>query len=290
MNSMTLYIECMPCLLNQACNLAKKHLNSEDKQHILVTTVLQEMSQIKRESSAPLVARKIHRLIKEYTGNNDPYRDIKNMFNKEMLAMQDNFKNIIKKSENQFLTALKLATAGNIIDFGANSRLEYDEVINIIEQTMNKDFPDKTLNQLENDISNADTLLYLGDNAGEVVLDKLFLQTIKNKYPDIEIFFAVRGQPVINDITKKDAEHVGINKYAHVIENGTDIPGTVLSECSPEFMEIFNRASVIISKGQGNFESLIDERRNVYFVFLCKCHVFEKKLGLKRNDVVLCCQ
>lgn len=284
---MKLYLDCMPCLLSQACNLAQKYLEDEDKQHLIVKRVLEEMSKSGPDSCAPLVAQKIHRIVREITGNSDPYRDIKSFFNHKMLGLENKFRNVIYNAEQPMVAALKLAAAGNIIDFGARSNLDYDEVFKIFNETMEKEFSTEVFNQLKDDISQAGTLLYLGDNAGEIVCDKLFIEVIKHAYPELKIYFATRGGPVINDITEQDAVDVGIGEYATVINNGTDIPGTVLAACSDEFLRIFDQAQVIISKGQGNFESLVDEpRKKIYFIFLCKCHLFEKKLTLKKHDLV----
>lgn len=284
---MKLYLDCLPCLLSQACNLAKKHLEDENKQHLLVKRVLEEMSKCGQDSCAPLVAQKIHRIVRYITGNSDPYRDIKSFFNHEMLGLENKFRHLIYNARQPMAYALKLAAAGNIIDFGARSNLEHDEIFKIIDATMEKEFSTGLYNQLRDDLSRAGTLLYLGDNAGEIVFDKLFIEVIKREYPGLKIYFATRGGPVINDVTVQDAMDVGIDQYATIINNGTDIPGTVLTACSNEFLRLFNHAQVIISKGQGNFESLVDEqRKKIYFIFLCKCHLFEQKLGLNKHDLV----
>lgn len=282
-----LYLDCLPCLVSQACNLAKKHIKDADDQYLLVREVLEEMSKFSRNSCAPLVAQKIHSMVRQVTGNSDPYRKIKDFFNHEMLSLENRFRQRINNAQQPVSHALKYAAAGNIIDFGARSNLEYEEVLKVIDATMGQDFSEELFEQLLGDLSRASTLLYLGDNAGEIVFDKLFLEAIKREYPGLEIFFATRGGPVINDITERDAMDVGIDKYATVINNGADIPGTVLDACSQDFLRIFDRAGVVISKGQGNFESLEGvPRKKIYFIFLCKCHLFQQKLGLKKNDLV----
>jgi len=124
------------------------------------------------------------------------------------------------------------------------------------------------------DLAKGQTLLYLGDNAGEIVLDRFLIREIKRRYPQLKIYFATRGKPVINDVTVRDAKNIGLDKYAVIINNGTDFPGTILSECSEDFIKVFSTADVIISKGQGNFESLADNPRKIYFIFLCKCGYF----------------
>ncbi len=186
-------------------------------------------------------------------------------------------------------SAVKLAAAGNVIDFGARPELESSEVLRLIKETLNKNFSSHVFHRLTSDLEQGQTLLYLGDNAGEIVLDKYLISEIKRKYPQLKVYFATRGMPVINDVTEHDAQSTGMDKYACVINNGTDIPGTILSECSDDFIKVFDTADVIISKGQGNFESLINNPRKIYFIFLCKCCFFEKKLGIGKHDIVFYC-
>lgn len=252
--------------------------------------VLHEISgSIDESTIAPLVAGKIHRIFRDFTKNCDPYREDKDFYNQKMISMEREFEYFISHSEDTLSAAVKLAAAGNVIDFGAIPDLETSRVIKVIQETMNKKLPASFLEQLLKDFEQAKTLLYLGDNAGEIVLDKLLIKEIKKHYPVLEIYFATRGKPVINDITEQDARSAGIDKYADVINNGTDLPGTVLSDCSSEFLRVFEQADVIISKGQGNFESLVEAAKKIYFIFLCKCGYFEKKLGIAKHEIVLYC-
>ena len=285
---MELSIECLPCLVNQAVRLVKTHLDAEEEQRSLVKRIMLEIGSCEDSATAPFVAHKIQRLIKETLQNPDPYKEAKHYFNLEMLKLEDEFYDLIISADDQLTTALKLAAAGNIIDFGPGYEVSRDEVLKVINQTLDKEFDQEAFISLKDDLLSARKLLYLGDNAGEIVFDKMFIRTIKSEFPELEVEFATRGAPVLNDITEEDAYFVGMDSYARIINNGTDIPGTVLEYCSSSFNLAFGSADIIIAKGQGNFESLHGVgRNNLYYIFLCKCNLFMEKLGVLQNDIVL---
>jgi len=281
-------IDCLPCLLNQAVRTAKNHLPNEADQIVLVKNVMAAMLTIDEDASAPYIAHKIQNALREALKNPDPYRADKSYYNLEMLKLEKELRQLLETAEDPFHTGLKLAAAGNIIDFGPGYDLSKEKVLESIKETLVKDYPLEIAHSLQADLRQAKKLLYLGDNAGEIVLDKIFITVIKDKYPDLQIYFATRGKPVLNDITEADAYLVGMDQLARIINNGTDIPGTVLEYCSADFQKIYMDADVIISKGQGNFESLFGSgRANLYYIFLCKCSLFMAKLGAGQNDIML---
>ncbi len=281
-------IDCLPCLLQQAVRLAKNHLPSEKAQIELVKQIMATMASIDEDASSPYIAHKIQIALKESLKNPDPYREDKKYYNLEMLKLENELKQLLESSDNPFDTGLKLAAAGNIIDFGPGYELSRDVVLRTIKETLAKDYQHEVSESLKAALEHADKILYLGDNAGEIVFDKVFIQTIKECYPQREVYFATRGKPVLNDITEEDAYLVGMDSLAMIINNGTDIPGTVLEYCSSDFRKIFVEADIIISKGQGNFESLLGcGRENLYYIFLCKCSLFMERLGAKQNDIML---
>ncbi len=282
-------LECLQCQLNQAANMAIKHIADNQDRALFFLQVLRETGNIDENTIAPVLAGKIHRVFRGFTNNSDPYGKDKDFYNQKVLSMEGEFEGFIESAADRFLAAVKLAAAGNVIDFGAIPDLDSATVIGVIQEIMKKEFTSSFLVDLQRDLAAAHRLLYLGDNAGEVVFDKFLIKEIKKLYPELKIFFATRGKPVINDITEHDAKIAGIDQYARVINNGTDYPGTVLSECDRRFLQIFNQADVVISKGQGNFESLVEADRKIYFIFLCKCSYFEKKLGMGKNEIVLYC-
>ena len=281
-------MECLPCLLNQGIRVARLYLENEEEQRILLKSIIAEIAVMDHNASAPYIAHKVHRALKEALQNSDPYQKEKLYYNREMLKLEDDFSQLVETAIDPLDVALKLAAAGNIIDFGPGYDLSRDNVLKTIKESMEKDYSQEVFVSLASALKDADKLLYLGDNAGEIVFDKIFIRTIKECYPHLQIDFATRGEPIMNDVTEEDAYMVGIDTYANIINNGTDIPGTILEHCSDSFVNVFNEADVIISKGQGNFESLYGNGyNNLYYIFLCKCDLFMDRFGARRNDLVL---
>ncbi len=235
------------------------------------------------ETTNPYLATKIHRLAKEKLSVNDLYREEKESANRMLLDHYDLWKKLVSESPNPFQTAAKLAVIGNVIDYGAHS-LDEDDIITQIKSLTSGELAVDETAELFKRIQEAQSVLYIGDNAGEIVFDKLFIETID--HPNIT--FAVRGYPVINDITVDDAKQTGIDKLCKIIDNGYDAPSTLLEHCSPEFMEAYNSADVIIAKGQGNFEGLMDEQKdNLFFMLMAKCDPIAGMLGVKKGDMLV---
>ncbi len=230
----------------------------------------------------PMLATLIHRAAKKDLNNNNLYEQEKMHANNILLKKYDYWKNIVEKSSNPMFTAAKLAVAGNVIDYGANSVPE--DIESKIHEIIKKDFAIDNSTELFKKILSAKSILYIGDNAGEVVFDKLFIETMQHK----NVIFAVRGAPVINDITVQDAMYVGIDKVCKIISNGFDAPSTLLKYCSIEFIDIYNSVDLIISKGQGNFEGLLDEKHsNLFFLLMAKCNTMAEMLGVVKGDLVI---
>lgn len=277
------HVDCISCIINKANDLADKYITDKKEKYKFMNQVLRDIADTEYEKTAPYISAKTKRLLHSITGVVDFYKEEKVLYNKKMLAMENDIREMIDKSDNRFEDAIRIAMAGNVIDFGALDNISMEFIEEIIHKTMesevNKDVYDKFIAEL----SRAKTILYLGDNTGEIVCDKIFMEEIKNKFPDIEIYFATRGEPVLNDVNEEDAYFVGIDKYAKIINNGTDIPGTDLDEVSDEFKDIFfNKADVIISKGQGNFETLSGTDHNIFYLFLCKCKMITKILNIEK--------
>jgi uncharacterized protein with ATP-grasp and redox domains len=198
-----------------------------------------------------------------------------------MLNLYGNFKKMVEQSPDPFDTAMRLAIAGNVIDFGPQHQLD---VMDTIHRVLNAKLTFDHSKKLKEDLTFAKTILYIGDNAGEIVLDKIFLETINHH----NIYFCVRGGAVINDATVEDATLIGMDGLAKIITTGDNAPGVLWETASPEFKQIFNKADVIISKGQGNLEGLIDLHQNIYFLLVTKCSIIANLLDVpERSFVVL---
>lgn len=238
------------------------------------------MINVDMNTPPPVLAQKYHQIIREMTGVEDPYLSLKEKFNMEALKIYPQLQLLLKDSDDSFKTLVKLAIAGNIIDFGtlmADENMNLmDEVQQVLTQTP---FVDHT-QYLKEEIDKANKILYVADNAGEVVFDKLFIEYLLPK----KIIFAVRKSPIINDATYSDAEFAGITNLVKVIDNGTDAPGSYLKTCSEEFVNEINASNLIISKGQGNYETLHDEDYNIFFLFRAKCSCIADYLNCKLGD------
>ncbi|MDD4190153.1 MAG: ARMT1-like domain-containing protein [Mangrovibacterium sp.] len=231
--------------------------------------------------SVPALSRDLHALFKKYSGDTDPYKLIKRQSNDQALNMYSSLKKMTTDAENPFDTALRLAIAGNIIDYGISDNFD---LVDTIEKVLNTDFAIDHAAELKQAVSKAKTVLYLGDNAGEIVFDKLLIETLMHP----NIWFAVRGAPVINDVTIEDARDIHMDDVADIIENGYDAPSTILEHCSKEFKELYAETDIIISKGQGNLEGLIEQTdKRIFFLLMVKCDVIADVLGVKKGSFVV---
>ena len=275
-----MHTDCIKCFLEQANKLLYKYNIPDDKARDIVVRFELYIEEHKN-ITAPEASCFMHRLVKKATRAEDPYEKEKKDYNELLLGLEDDIRDIIKKSDDPFKSALRYALAGNIIDFGPPKQFD---VFKALSEAVNK-IPaiDHTL-ELRKALKKANTILYLGDNAGEIVLDKLFIETIGHP----NLYFAVRGNNIINDVTIEDAEKTGITKIAKVISNGYDAPSTILNRCSPEFIKVYKEADIIISKGQGNLEGLIDVTdKNIFFLLMVKCNVIAEMIKVHEKNVVV---
>jgi damage-control phosphatase, subfamily I len=274
--------ECLICQVKSLQQRLEKYEISEDKRDHVVSEMLKKIAATDLEHSySPEITRNILARLREYSTVEDPYRKEKQEGNRLMLERYDEFREMVRKSGNPFDTALRLAIAGNIIDFGPTNHFDVEGTI---EKVLNSTFAIDHSQQLENEIKKARTILYLGDNCGEIVLDKLFLETIN--HPDV--WFAVREKPVLNDATEKEAREVEIQHVAKIISNGDDAPSTLLYRVSPEFKKNYQKADLIISKGMGNYEGLMFETDpRLFFLLMIKCPVIGRKIGAEKGEFVV---
>lgn len=232
--------------------------------------------------SNPLIATHMYRLAREKIKTVDLYEDEKTQANKLILNRYSYWKELVLNNKNQFHTAAKLAVIGNIIGYGAHA--VPNQIENFIEEKLHNKLAIDDSASLFEAIKEAKSILYIGDNAGEIVFDKLFIETFN--HPNVK--FAVRNTPVINDVTINDAHLVGINFLCHIITNGNDSPSTLLDLCSDEFNNTFYNVDLIISKGQGNYEGLINVRKeNIFFMLMAKCNTIANMLSVKKGDMII---
>ncbi|HBZ66883.1 MAG TPA: hypothetical protein DEO70_08585 [Bacteroidales bacterium] len=260
--------------------IEKENLSVNDKNQ-LTCDLAGLYVKCREDFSAPAFSRDLYAILKQFTNCSDPYKEEKKKSNDLVLGMYPQLKEQILHSANPFDTALRLAIAGNIIDYAVSTEFNLKSTI---EKVFQSDFAIDHSDELKQALSEANTVLYLGDNSGEIVLDKLFIEHIRHP----NLYYAVRGAPVINDSTMEDVKYVGMDKVAHVISNGYDAPSTIIEHCSTEFRGLFNQADVIISKGQGNLEGLLGKTNKVvYFLLMVKCDVIADALHVRNGDFVV---
>jgi len=276
---MKTYFDCLPCFLSQALRAARIATDDEKKIKKVLDEVGMMLKDIPLENTPPESGRLVYRKISEITGNLDPYKKLKKESTKTALALYPTLKDRVEKSNNRLLAAIKIAIAGNIIDFGAN--WNFDLKKDLVE-ILGKSFGICDYNRFKDRLDKADKILYLGDNAGECVFDRILIEEMKKP-----VIYVVRDKPVINDATYEDAVQAGIDKLAKIISSGTDAPGTILKTCSSDFKNIYKESKFIISKGQGNYEALSNENHPIFFLLKAKCRVVADDLGVNEGDIIL---
>jgi damage-control phosphatase, subfamily I len=284
-------LECVPCFFRQALEAASLAGSDNATRKKILDEVALRVPSFPLESSPPEMGRIIHRLVKKYSGKEDPYLEIKKKSNSFALKLYDKFKEKAQTSRDSLLTAVELAIAGNVIDFGVknsvNIEAELDRMLleegEAIERESESLFEYRAFRSKLDDCKN---LLYLADNAGETVFDRILIEEIIKK--GVKVEYAVKEKPIINDALMEDARSCGLDKIAHIVSSGSDAPGTVLSLCSVEFIEKLMNADMVISKGQGNFEALSSSPpREIFFLFMAKCPVVVEDVGCRLKDILL---
>jgi uncharacterized protein with ATP-grasp and redox domains len=280
---MKTYLDCMVCFVRQTLEAVRMMTDNELLQERILRQVMAESADFNMTMPAPAMAQRIHRIIRQGLNNADPYAGAKKRFNQFALGMKNTLAEKVRTSPSPIATAVKLAIAGNIIDFGIHNDLDESQVQRCIAEALDASLDRSTLDQFVSDASNAKEILYLADNAGEIVFDQLLLELLGPS----KITVAVKGSPIINDATLADAEMTGLTKLVRVISNGIDAPGTLLDQCNAEFLELFRRADMIISKGQGNYETLSETNRSIWFLLKVKCSVVSRHLNLPQGTPAL---
>jgi hypothetical protein len=276
---MKTYLDCIPCFFRQALEAARMVTDDEAKQKEILDGVARKIPSISPESTPPEMGHTIYGAAKRVANHNDPYKHLKDLYNRKALEMYPSLREEIRHAEDPLLLAIRFAIAGNVIDFGPDADFDIEKEL---EENRTRSFAIFDYESFENALNAASDVLYIGDNAGEIVFDKLLIEALKK--PTV---FVVRGEPIINDATMEDARDVGMGEAATVISSGCGAPGTVLRECSDEFMEYYEKAGLVISKGQGNYETLSGEKRPIFFLLKAKCPVIARDLGVEVGSIVL---
>ena len=279
---MKTFFDCIPCFVRQALDSIRLVTDDEEVHERLLREVLQAASAMDLRQSPPAMGQRIHRLIRSLTGQSDPYRELKDRSTRLALELYPKLHAQVQASATPLETALRLAIAGNVIDMGVKAYFDESSLHEAIEDALSAPLNGDVCAFTEA-LSAAREILYLADNAGEIVFDRLLLEQM----PIERVTVVVRGFPVINDATIADAQAAGIPELVEVIDNGSDAPGTILADCSIEFLRCFDQADFILAKGQGNYETLNDVEKDIFFVLKAKCPVIAKDLGCYVGSMIL---
>jgi len=281
MKEMKTYLDCFPCFLRQVViALSQVSVDEALKVEILKETL--EDIRVTDTSKTPAHATTfIHRNIRGLLGC-DPFKEIKQRYNRIALGLYPRLKSLVDDSPDPLWTASRLAIAGNVIDFGIYKEVDIEAEINrsLKGEIVWDDYADFKVS-----LDSTEEVLYLVDNAGEIVFDRILIETIRDRGKRVTA--VVKGGPVINDSTVEDALEVGLQEICEIKDNGSDAIGTILEWCSEEFRGLFYRTPLIISKGQGNFETLMNVDKEVFFLFQAKCDVVSGFLGVANGSMLL---
>ncbi|MCR5755767.1 MAG: ARMT1-like domain-containing protein [Acetatifactor sp.] len=265
---------CAECLYDK-----QKHLTDNETYLARVREIIENRSE---EDTSPYL---VYLFDKEYVkcfGERYSYADIKKQYNDLMLSMEAEIRKRIEESDEPLKEALFLARVGNYIDFGAMNHVDTNVFLQLFEHVQISARDEKTYQSFLEECEHAKNFLLVADNCGEIVLDKLMLEQLRRRFPKLDITVLVRGGEVLNDVIEEDASYVGIDKVARILPNGAAVAGTIYGMLNDAAKEVLDHADVILAKGQGNYESLSNHGRHIFFAFLCKCDHFAAKFGVEK--------
>jgi len=272
-------LECVPCYLKQVLSTIKEATKDEELQLAALQAAAEEIGKLSLKDTPAENSSYVLKAAQKVLMDDDPFSRKKLKYNRIALRMYPQLRRRIKRSKNPLYTAIKVALAGNIIDMGILPSFDLKKTL---KEILNSPLAIDDFDEFRKDLEKSSNILYLGDNIGEIVFDKLLVEELSPR----KVFFAVKSGPILNDATLEDARLVKMDEVATVITTGTDMLGTPLKQCSAEFKDIFNSADLIISKGQANYETLSEVKANIYFLLKAKCEVIARDLGVRCGDAV----
>lgn len=272
---------CEKCLYDRQVSVAQAIADGAAREQYLAE-IREILANRKEEDCAPYMVYCFKKVMKRYLESTDIFPDIKEQYNSLMLSMEAEIEAKIEASADPLATSIIYARIGNYIDFGAMNHVEQSELLRLLEEESRVELDKATYETFCEECVGAKRFLLLCDNCGEIVLDKLFVRQLKKRFPQLEVAAMVRGEPVLNDATMEDAVFSGMDKEATLVSNGNGVAGTVVELLPPQARKVLEEADVILSKGQGNYESLSGYPGVVYYSFLCKCELFTSRFGVPR--------
>jgi len=276
---MKTYLDCYPCLLRQALSAARRAGAPESQQYSILLETMDELRAFPLGSTPPQLAHQIHQRVRQLTNNIDPYREDKEQATQQALAFYPGLKKKVNEASDPLEMAIRIAIAGNIIDLGAAENYDLDATL---QHVLSQALAINDIVSFRMALARRPSVLYLADNAGETVFDRILIETL-----DTPVTYVVKAGPIINDATLEDAVAAGIDQVAKIIDNGSNAPGTLLDQCSKTFRNHFAQADLVIAKGQANYESLSEISAPIFFLLQAKCSVIAGELGIIEGGAVL---
>ena len=283
-----LSLDCLNCAISQLINATELVRMPEARRHELMNQALAMMAEKGVNRNNCEIIEEVYRIATRAIGDENPYREVKSHYNRGMMRLWPEVRAHIAQSKDPLAAAVRAAIAGNLIDLaalGLDVSLE-GAMAKVHEVDSAKMFFDETPSLAEA-LRKAQTLLVLGDNCGEIALDRILIETIRKLYPQLRVQYGVRGTAVVNDVTREDAAEVGMDEVAEVIDNGDTVLGTLLYRTSAEFNRNFYHADVIIAKGMGNYEGLhACDRGNIWFMLIAKCQTIARLTKAPKGSIL----
>ena len=277
------HLECIPCFLRQALEAIGMSSDDEAMREEALRAVMSYLLHEEWTKTIPELGTNVHRIVKRITGNEDPYKRLKEKCNTMASKLYPKLEPTVKNSKDPLLTAAKIAIAGNTIDFGPRMEINLRQAV---EKMLGGELVINDIERLKKSALESKNILYLADNAGETFFDRTLIEELEKQ--NINVTYVVKGAPILNDATFRDAEMAGIDSVANVVSTGTDCVGVLFNECSKDFLKEFENSRLVISKGQGNYESLNDvKNKEIFFLLKIKCPIIAEDIGAKTGSIVL---
>ncbi len=276
---MRTYLDCYPCFLRQALDAARRAGVGDTQQRAVLDRVLEALQQVEPAATPPEIGDRVHRIVRQVAGNGDPYREAKAASTRQALALYPRLKALVREADDPLDVAVRLSIAGNIMDA---ARGQECDLWSTVERVLAQPFAADDGMAFREALAGAGKVLYLADNAGETVFDRVLIEAL-----DAPVVYAVKGGPTLNDATREDALAAGVDRVAEIVSTGSDAPGTILDRCSEEFRKLYERAELIIAKGQANYETLSEAGSKVFCLLQTKCPVIARDVGVPVGSIVL---
>ena len=276
---MEIFLDCLPCALKQVLEASRLATDRPELQENIIEESLKILKNYKKYRTSPEIVKDMHQTVKLITGVSDPYKSVKERDIRAAKEIYPFLKEFADNKHGKLYWAIKTSATGNIIDSAIYDTSNFKASL---ENELTKKFSSCALDIFTEKLKTSGNILIIGDNAGETFFDRILIEHLKG----FRITYAVRSEPIINDATMQDAVDSGLNECAEIITTGCGAPGAILSQCGTNFLSVFDKADIVISKGQGNFEALSDCSRPLFFLLKAKCPMIAEKLNVDLNDYV----